>query len=95
MITKKITTLFGNLAPVHERYVNKSHYQKKDLRLIYEDQNMIVSYEQLHNPIKTTIVTDKFTGEPKKLYYYNWKPLDSRQGELLVWLTQKYLQSLI
>jgi len=85
MITKKITTLFGNLAPVHERYVNKSHYQKKDLRLIYEDQNMIVSYEQLHNPIKTTIVTDKFTGEPKKLYYYNWKPLDSRQGELLVW----------
>ena len=84
MITKKITTLFGNLAPVHERYVNKSHYQKKDLRLIYEDQNMIISYEQLHNPIKTTIITDKFTGEPKKLYYYNWKPLDKRQGELLV-----------
>ena len=84
MITKKITTLFGNLAPVHERYVNKSHYQKKDLRLIYEDQNMIVSYEQLHNPVRTTIVSDKFTGEPAKLYYYNWKPLDSRQGELLV-----------
>ncbi len=84
MITKTIKTLFGNLAPVHERYVNKAHYQKKDLRLIYEDQNMIVSYEQLHNPVRTTIVSDKFTGEPAKLYYYNWKPLDSRQGELLV-----------
>ena len=84
MITKTIKTLFGNLAPVHERYVNKASFHKKDLRLIYEDQNMIVSYKQLDNPIKTTIVTDKFTGEPAKLYYYNWKPVDKRQGELLV-----------
>jgi hypothetical protein len=84
MITKTIKTLFGNLAPVHERYVNKASFHKKDLRLIYEDQNMIVSYKQLDNPVRTTIVTDKFTGEPAKLYYYNWKPLDSRQGELLV-----------
>lgn len=84
MITKTIKTLFGNLAPVHERYVNKASFHKKDLRLIYEDQNMIVSYKQLENPVRTTIVSDKFTGEPAKLYYYNWKPLDSRQGELLV-----------
>jgi len=84
MITKTIKTLFGNLAPVHERYVNKASFHKKDLRLIYEDQNMIVSYKQLDNPVRTTIVSDKFTGEPAKLYYYNWKPLDSRQGELLV-----------
>jgi len=84
MITKKITTLFCNLAPVHERYVNKASFHKKDLRLIYEDENMIVSYKQLDNPIKTTVIIDKFTGEPKKLYYYNWKPIDKRQGELLV-----------
>lgn len=84
MITKTIKTLFGNLAPVHERYVNKASFHKKDLRLIYEDENMIVSYKQLDNPVRTTIVTDKFTGEPAKLYYYVWKPLDSRQGELLV-----------
>jgi len=84
MITKTIKTLFGNLAPVHERYVNKASFHKKDLRLIYEDQNMIVSYKQLDNPVRTTIVTDKFTGEPAKLYYYNWKPMDKRQGELLV-----------
>jgi hypothetical protein len=44
---------------------------------------MIVAFNQLDNPIKTTIVTDKFTGEPKKLYYYNWKPMDKRQGYLL------------
>ena len=84
MITKTIKTLFGNLAPVHERYVNKASFHKKDLRLIYENENMIVSYKQLDNPVRTTIITDKFTGEPAKLYYYNWKPLDSRQGELLV-----------
>ena len=68
MITKTIKTLFGNLAPVHERYVNKASFHKKDLRLIYEDQNMIVSYKQLENPVRTTIVSDKFTGEPAKLY---------------------------
>jgi hypothetical protein len=84
MITKTIKTLFGNLAPVHQRYVDLARNKKQDLRLIYENENMIVSFKQLDNPIRTTMVTDKFTGEPKKLYYYNWKPLDSRQGELLV-----------
>jgi hypothetical protein len=84
MITKTIKTLFGNLAPVHQLYVDKAKNKKTDLRLIYENENMIVSFKQLDNPIRTTIVTDKFTGEPKKLYYYNWQPLDSRQGELLV-----------
>ena len=84
MITKKITTLFGNLAPIHERYVNKANVQKKDLEIKYKSEKMIVAFNQLDNPIKTTIVTDKFTGQPAKLYYYNWKPLDSRQGVLLV-----------
>ena len=84
MITKTIKTLFGNLAPVHQLYVDKAKNKKTDLRLIYENENMIVSFKQLDNPIRTIMVTDKFTGEPKKLYYYNWKPLDSRQGELLV-----------
>ena len=84
MITKTIKTLFGNLAPVHKRYVDLARNKKQDLRLIYLDDNMIVSFKQLDNPIRTTMVTDKFTGEPKKLYYYNWKPMDKRQGELLV-----------
>ncbi len=84
MITKTIKTLFGNLAPVHQRYVDQARNKKQDLRLIYLDENMIVSFKQLDNPIRTTMVTDKFTGEPKKLYYYNWKPMDKRQGELLV-----------
>jgi hypothetical protein len=83
MITKTIKTLFGNLAPVHERYVNAAFFKKQDLRIVYQDENMIVSHKQLDNPIKTTIVTDKFTGEPAKLYYYNWKPLDKRQGILI------------
>jgi hypothetical protein len=42
MITKKITTLFGNLAPVHERYVNKASFQKKDLQIKYKSEKMIV-----------------------------------------------------
>ena len=50
---------------------------------------MIVSFKQLDNPVRTTIVTDKFTGEPAKLYYYVWKPMDKRQGELLVWKKKK------
>ena len=84
MITKKITTLFEKLTPVNERYVNKAKFQKKDLQTKYKSKKMIVAFKQLDNPIKTTIVTDKFTGEPAKLYYYNWKPLDSRQVVLIV-----------
>jgi|TARA_R100000482_G_C5124425_1_gene147780 hypothetical protein len=83
MITKTIKTLFGNLAPVHERYVNKASFHKKDLQVKYKGEKMIIAFNQLDNPIKTTIVTDKFTGEPAKLYYYNWKPLDKRQGILI------------
>ena len=84
MIKKTITTLYGNLAPVHERYVNKASFHKKDLQVKYKGEKMIIAFNQLDNPIKTTIVADKFTGQPAKLYYYNWKPFDKRQGVLLV-----------
>ena len=44
---------------------------------------MIVPKSQLIHPIKTSIVPDKFTGKPNRLYYFEWKPKDKRQGELL------------
>ena len=34
-------------------------------------------------PKKTISVTDKFTGEKKLLYYYDWIPVDPNQGRLL------------
>ena len=55
-----------------------------DWRLIYKGAKMIVANSQLEKPIKTTIVPDKFTGNMNKLYYYEWKPIDKRQGDLLV-----------
>ena len=44
---------------------------------------MIVACSQLDKPIKTTQVPDKFTKKMNTLYYYEWKPIDQRQGNFL------------
>tara|TARA_R100000781_G_scaffold75562_1_gene46944 strand:- start:835 stop:1086 length:252 start_codon:yes stop_codon:yes gene_type:complete len=83
MIKKKIKTLFGNLIAVQGRYIDKALSLNTDLELQYQDNKMIVPKSQLMNPIKTSIVPDKFTGQPNRLYYFEWKPKDKRQGELI------------
>ena len=57
--------------------------QKKDLEITYKNQSMILSFDKLDKPKKTISVTDKFTGEKKLLYYYDWIPVDPNQGRLL------------
>ena len=44
---------------------------------------MLVPYSQLDNPIKRYSVPDKFSKSMHELFYYQWKPKDERQGELL------------
>ena len=45
---------------------------------------MIVPLSQLHKPIKTTMIPDKFIKDKmNKLYYYQWKPVDDKQR--LIW----------
>tara|TARA_Y100000401_G_scaffold111145_1_gene109106 strand:+ start:124 stop:375 length:252 start_codon:yes stop_codon:yes gene_type:complete len=83
MIKKEIKTLFGNLIAVQGRYIDKALSLNTDLELQYQDNKMIVPKSQLMHPIKTSIVPDKFTGKPNRLYYFEWKPKDKRQGELL------------
>ena len=83
MIKKEIKTLFGNLTAVQGRYIDKALSLNTDLELQYQDNKMIVPKSQLIHPIKTSIVPDKFTGKPNRLYYFEWKPKDKRQGELL------------
>tara|TARA_R110000737_G_scaffold236512_1_gene248921 strand:+ start:294 stop:548 length:255 start_codon:yes stop_codon:yes gene_type:complete len=83
MITKKIKTLYGNLISVQGKYIKQALKRKCDLRLIYKGAKMILANSQLEKPIKTTIVPDKFTGNMNMLYYYEWKPIDKRQGDLL------------
>jgi len=85
MIIKTVKTLYGNLISVQGKYIQQALNRKCDLRLIYHDEDMIIANSQLEKPIRTTIVPDKFTGKMNKLYYYEWKPIDKRQGELLVW----------
>ena len=44
---------------------------------------MIVPLSQLHKPIKTTMIPDKFIRDKmNKLYYYQWKPIDKNQTTL-------------
>ena len=83
MIKKEIKTLYNNLIAVQGRYVDRALSLNTDLELQYQDNKMIVPKSQLMHPIKTSIVSDIFTGNPNRLYYYEWKPKDKRQGELL------------
>ena len=83
MIQKTITSLFNNLIAVQGIYIDKALSKNTDLELIYRGDSMVVSKSQLMNPIKTSIVPDKFTGQPNRLYYFEWKPKDKRQGELI------------
>ena len=84
MIIKNIKTLYGNLISVQGKYIEEALKKKVDLWLIYEDQSMVVANSQLKKPIKTTQVPDKFTKKMNTLYYYQWKPMDKRQGDLLI-----------
>ena len=84
MIIKTVKTLYGNLISVQGKYVQKALKNKLDLWLIYEDQSMIVANSQLEKPIKTIQVPDKFSKKMNTLYYYQWKPIDEKQGDLLV-----------
>ena len=44
---------------------------------------MIVPMAQLHHPIKTSMIPDKFIRDKmNKLYYYQWKPVDENQTTL-------------
>jgi hypothetical protein len=63
--------------------VNTAYFHKKDLEITYKNQSMILSFDKLDKPKKTISVTDKFTGEKKLLYYYDWIPVDPNQGRLL------------
>ena len=44
---------------------------------------MVVACSQLLKPIKTSKVPDLFSDKINTLYYYQWKPKDTRQGDFL------------
>jgi hypothetical protein len=83
MIEKKVTTLFGNLISVQGKYIEQAIKKNMDLKIKYKDDIMIVACSQLLKPIKTTKVPDLFSKKMNTLYYYQWKPKDQSQGELI------------
>lgn len=79
-VVKEVKTLYGNLISVQGVYVKRAFTRKANLKLKYKDDFMIVPLSQLHKPIKTTMIPDKFIKDKmNKLYYYQWKPVDSNQ----------------
>ena len=79
--SKRITTLYqGWLAAVQHKFVKRARNSKANLKIIYQDQYMIVPLSHLEKPFKQTRVPDKFiSGKMNKLYYYQWKPVDTNQ----------------
>ena len=90
MLTKKIKSLYGNLIAVQGRYVDLAIKLKQDLKLEYKKDHMLVAYTQLDKPIRTIDIPDKFNGKLNKLYYYHWKPVDTKQ--IALWENTKQKQ---
>ena len=83
-VVKEVKTLYGNLSSVQGVYVKRAFTRKANLKLTYKNDYMIVPLSQLHKPIKTTMIPDKFIKDKmNKLYYYQWKPVDDKQR--LIW----------
>ena len=79
-VIKEVKTLYGNLISVQGVYVKRAFTRKANLKLKYKDDFMIVPLSQLHKPIKTAMIPDKFIRDKmNKLYYYQWKPVDTNQ----------------
>ena len=82
-VVKEVKTLYGNLISVQGVYVKRAYTRRSNLKLTYKDHYMIVPLSQLHKPIKTTMIPDKFIRDKmNKLYYYQWKPIDKNQTTL-------------
>ena len=79
-VVKEVKYLYGILISVQGVYVKRAFTRKANLKLKYKDDFMIVPLSQLHKPIKTAMIPDKFIRDKmNKLYYYQWKPVDTNQ----------------
>ena len=83
MIEKNVKTLYNNLISIQGKYIEQAIKKKVDLKIHYKNDFMIVACSQLLKPIKTTKVPDLFSNKINTLYYYQWKPKDTRQGDFL------------
>ena len=79
----KVKSKYGSLVAVRDKYIKKCKKEFDDLTIQVEGEEMLVPYSQLDNPIKRYSVPDKFSKSMPELFYYQWKPKDERQGELL------------
>ena len=79
----KVKSKYGSLVAVRDKYINKCKKEFDDLTIQVQGEEMLVPYSQLDKPIKRYSVPDKFSGNMHELFYFQWKPKDERQGELL------------
>ena len=79
----KVKSKYGSLVAVRDKYIHKCKKELDDLTIQVGKEEMIVPYSQLDKPIKRYSVPDKFSKNMHESFYYQWKPKDERQGELL------------
>lgn len=78
-----VRSLYGSLVAVRDKYIKKCKKDFDDLIIRVDGKEMVIPYSQLDKPIKKYSVPDKFSGKMHELFYYQWKPKDERQGELI------------
>ncbi len=84
MQTIRLRSKWGNLISVRDHQIKKSLDKNKNVKFVYDGEEMILTTEQLKKPVRTIQQQDKFSERIDNLLYFNWKPIDKRQGVLLV-----------
>ena len=87
MKVKKVTKIWKGRFVSVRSYEIEAAIKKKGLKIIYQDQAMTLSVDQLRELQNTQSQTVKgrISGKDYKLFDVVWKPptKDSRQGELI------------
>ncbi len=63
-------------------YIDKAKRNKEDIIIKVGKDEMLLPQSRF-TPLWSREVFDKFSPNKQELYYYEWKPKDERQGELL------------
>ena len=79
----EVKKVWNGRISLREDVVEKQIKKKEPMRVLFKDDHMILTIEQLEKRDYITECVSRYNGKKYKLYDYVWKPLDTRQGELI------------
>jgi|TARA_R100000388_G_scaffold94418_1_gene81561 hypothetical protein len=79
----RVKKLWHGRISLRDYVVEKQIKNNEPIKVLLNDEEMILSVRELEKRDSITKVQSKYNGLTYKLYDYVWSPKDKRQGELL------------